>query len=150
MFSSVLKKDEGINTLIFPKKPAKHLPFILLIEDNPIALKVAESVAKQTHCQVLTASTGEDAFELVKAQRFDFIVSDIGLPGMSGIELTKAIRSWEKKVKKTATPIIDLTAHLLPESMLHCIEMGMNKVLQKPLHIEMMQSLINLFIPSKK
>ncbi len=49
---------------------------------------------------------------MAKQNKFDLILTDIGLPGLSGLELVEEIRKWEKENHLTPVPIIGLTAHV--------------------------------------
>lgn len=107
---------------------------ILLIEDNEIALKILEVLVRTIGLSFISATSGEDALKLAQKNDFGFIISDIGLPGISGIEFTKQFRSWEQvQHKKTPTPIIGLTAHAEGNVHQQCIDAGMNEVFVKPM-----------------
>jgi CheY-like chemotaxis protein len=115
---------------------------VLLVEDNIIALKVAEALARHLGCLITCASDGEEAFTLIQTMAFDLIITDIGLPGMSGYELTQSIRTWELKNNKKVTTIIGLTAHSYEFAKDHCFASGMNEVYSKPMTAELMNSII--------
>ncbi|KTD13393.1 PAS domain-containing hybrid sensor histidine kinase/response regulator [Legionella jamestowniensis] len=132
------------------KEAAIELPHLLLIEDNTIALRLLESVCKQVGCQFTSTMDAEDAFELVKKNDYDLIITDIGLPGMSGIELTIYIRHWEQALNKKPIPIVGLTAHSLGSSVDECLEAGMNKVFAKPINLPTMQGIVSALIPMNK
>ena len=57
--------------------------------------KVIAAILTKQGVQVTTAVSGEEAFAFVKQNRYDLIFMDIELPGMNGMETTKAIRKWE-------------------------------------------------------
>ncbi|KTD36412.1 sensory box histidine kinase/response regulator [Legionella nautarum] len=121
---------------------SNEAPVILLVEDNLVALRFVETIVSQAGCRFISATDGEKALELAKNDIFDLIITDIGLPGISGVELTYLIREWEKSLKKTEIPIIGLTAHDLGESEGKCLQAGMNKVFSKPLYLHQMQELV--------
>ncbi|ARG98725.1 response regulator [Legionella micdadei] len=125
---------------------SSNLPQILLVEDNPVALRFVESIVSQAGCHFVSAMDGEQALALAKSAIFDLIITDIELPGISGIELTHLIREWEKSLKKSPIPIIGLTAHTLCESEENCLQAGMNKVLNKPLYLHQMRELLSQYI----
>lgn len=118
-------------------------PFLLLVEDNPIALKVVESTVKQTRCQFLSATTGEEALKLAQAHAFDLILSDIGLPGLSGNELAASIRAMEQTLGKKPIPIIGLTAHVAKDAEQESLQAGMTKVISKPINLSVLQDLLH-------
>lgn len=123
-----------------------YSPLVLLVEDNLIALRLVEAIVAQAGCRFISATDGEQALELAKSNNFDLIITDIGLPGLSGTELTSLIRDWEKKSQKTEVPIIGLTAQALNESESKYIQAGMNKIFNKPIYLHQIQALITQFI----
>lgn len=132
------------------KSMTTNLPHILLVEDNIVALQLAETIAIQAGCSVTSATSGEHALELVKATDFDLIITDVGLPGISGNELAQSIRSWEKSSHKNHMPIIGLTALTVDQIEQECLQSGMNKVLSKPVYAKTLQELVQEYIlPSK-
>lgn len=127
-----------------------QLPHILLVEDNLIALRLLETLIEGAGCKFTSTMDAEHAFDLVKKDRFDLIISDIGLPGMSGIELTIYIRNWEKESKQWAIPIVGLTAHCLASSAFECIEAGMNHVFTKPMTALVLSDILSDLLPPPK
>ncbi len=122
---------------------------VLLVEDNTIALKVAEAVAVNAGCHVYSATNGEEALSLVQANDFDLIITDIGLPGISGYELTQAIREWEAKNNKRKVAMVGLTAHAKSHAETKCLEAGMNDVYTKPITTELMTTILRKNVTSK-
>lgn len=131
-------------TNLFELTNGDAVPHLLLIEDNAIALRMVELIATQAGCRYTSAINGEDALELVKSMDFDLIITDIGLPGISGYELTRHIRELEASQHKRATPIVGLTAHAQAKSQ--CLEAGMNDVFCKPLNLHVMESVVCQYI----
>ncbi|KTC85740.1 PAS domain-containing hybrid sensor histidine kinase/response regulator [Legionella drozanskii] len=130
-----------------PSIPLDSSVTLLLVEDNEIALRMIEMSAEKSGCHYVSASNGEEALELAKSKNFDLIVTDIGLPGLSGNELTRKIRKWEKSLNKSPIPIIGLTAHGLTEAENESLNAGMNQVLSKPIKLPMLQSVLLQFLP---
>jgi len=109
-----------------------HVLRVLLVEDNPIALNMLETIAHKNNCQIQSAVTGEEAFMLATSHEFDLIITDIGLPGISGIEFTQQFRQWESQKKATLTPTVGLTAHAKEDAERDCLQAGMQAVFSKP------------------
>ncbi len=124
-------------------------PYLLLVEDNIIALTMAELIATQAGCRFMSIMNGEEALELVKSTHFDLIITDVGLPGLSGYEFTRRVRDWEASLNKINVPIIGLTAHAKHHAKNKCFQSGMSDVLCKPLTIETMLLTLERFLVAK-
>lgn len=133
-----------------PSKTADNQPCLLLVEDNPIALKVVESVAKQANCQFVSATTGEQALILMKTHTFDLILSDLGLPGISGNQLASTIRTAEKHLGKNPIPIVGLTAHAAKDIEQESLRSGINQIVSKPINLDVLESLLTYFVSKKQ
>jgi two-component system, OmpR family, aerobic respiration control sensor histidine kinase ArcB len=121
---------------------------ILLVEDQVIAAKVTQSLLMGLDCCVDIAPDGKSALQYVKNNDYHLIFMDIGLPDMSGNEVTKQIRAWEILHDKH-TPIIALTAHIDTENKESCLKAGMEAVLSKPLSKTTTLDILNALIPSR-
>ena len=71
----------------------------------------------------------------------------VGLPGISGYELTNAIRQWEKSTYRKPIPIIGLTAREPHEARKEALHSGMNNMLCKPINLKTIQELILQYTP---
>ena len=116
-------------------------PCVLLVEDDVIATYVAKNFLELVGFEVKSVENGEAAFKHAKTERFSLILTDIGLPGMNGDEWTAAYRHWEWASNQKVVPIVGLTAHATEKAEEDCLAAGMNKVLVKPLTIEMAEEL---------
>ena len=125
-------------------------PTILLVEDNLIALKNAEVLCNKVSCGFISAQTSEEALELFKNNIFQMVLTDIGLPGISGNELSEQIRHFEKKSGLEPIKIIGLTAHALEVAESKSLKAGMNCVFSKPLNIGLLAQLLKEITPQNK
>jgi PAS domain S-box-containing protein len=121
---------------------------ILVVEDNSIAARVVVGMLSSLDCQVDVAEKGKLAVQMAEENHYDLIFMDIGLPDIDGYEVTKRIRLSE--LNKKHVPIIALTAHMDEDNKQHCIGIGMNAVLTKPLAREKAEDILNSFIPYRK
>ena len=115
---------------------------ILIIEDNHIALNIVDLMLKQAEFSTTPATNGEVALELATTQHFDFIFSDVGLPGISGIEFTQQLRYFEKIHARQPVPIVGLTAHGDGKTHIECLKAGMNDIMIKPLSLPILKAMI--------
>ncbi len=87
-------------------------------------------------CSVRRASNGAEAFVLMMAERFDIVLMDYRMPMMDGAEATQAIRDFETAMQRPRSPIVMVTASLMPDEQLRCRESGADDLLPKPFTLE--------------
>lgn len=122
---------------------------VLIVEDHPLAARMAVSILHGLGCSVDVAENAKSALFLLKNNYYDLLFMDVGLPDMSGNEASKQIREWESMENAKRIPIIALTAHVEVEDMEECIKAGMDAVLSKPLTKETSLDILNAFIPKR-
>jgi CheY-like chemotaxis protein len=69
----------------------------LVIDDEPAILRLVALVLEDLGCEALTARDAESALKVIEKQDLDFVISDVKLPGMDGLELARRIKSEEKQ-----------------------------------------------------
>lgn len=118
---------------------------ILCIEDNPANLKLIQRLlAVKTYINLLTAHNAEIGFELAQAHKPDLILSDINLPGMSGLELLRKIKQ-DNTLKNI--PVIAISANALRKDIDKGLQQGFVAYLTKPINIEEFHSTIDKYLP---
>lgn len=115
--------------------------YVLVVEDNFAAAMSIKGTLKRQGCRVDHAKTGQEAIDLAKAHHYDIIFMDIGLPGISGLDATKAIRGF------SAVPIIAVTGHVDKAGV--CIDAGMQELLAKPATPSSLEAMLNRHVHSK-
>ena len=120
---------------------------VLLVEDNIIALHLIEALTAQAGLTYVSATNGETAFNYAKSTNFDMIITDIGLPNISGYELTAAIRQWEQATNRPPVPIIGLTAHASHSLQKECLQAGMQQMISKPIDVATIKKLMHQYKP---
>lgn len=121
---------------------------VLVVEDIEIAQKVAEIVLTGLDCAVDIASNGEEALRLFKNNQYELIFMDIGLPDISGIEITKQIRNIEPDTQRT--PIVALTSNSEDSYKAQSLAAGMDDFFMKPLSDEVGKVILKRFIHQKE
>jgi two-component system, sensor histidine kinase and response regulator len=102
---------------------------ILIVDDNPNNLQVLGKLLKERKYEVEFAIDGQSALEWIREKKFDLILLDINMPGMSGFEVCTQIRS---KYEPEKLPIIFLSSENDKESILKGFEVGGQDYLTKP------------------
>ena len=113
---------------------------LLLAEDNVINQMVAMAILTKAGYEVDAVRNGAQAVLAVADQHYDAILMDCQMPQMNGYQATAAIRLQEGVGRHT--PIIALTAGAREEDRDHCLEVGMDEYLAKPLHQEPLLAMV--------
>lgn len=116
---------------------------VLLAEDNPTSRMVTEALLKKLACEVDLAIDGRDALQKARTHDYDIVFMDCFMPLMDGFQATKRIRASERGAD---LPIIALTASQGKEEA-HCIEVGMNATLCKPVRTSTLAKTIERWVP---
>lgn len=104
---------------------------VLLADDNPVNQALMREQLENIGCKVTLSSNGREAIEQMDAQKFDVLLTDVNMPVMDGYALAEDVRKRDLEL-----PIIGVTANALREEGEHCIRVGMNNWLSKPVSIE--------------
>lgn len=102
----------------------------VLIADDEASLRLLVSATLEwEECTVLEAADGNQAWELIRSQRPTLAILDVAMPGRSGIELTRAIKS---DPELRSTKVVLLTAKAQPQDVQLGLEAGADLYLTKP------------------
>jgi two-component system chemotaxis response regulator CheY len=103
---------------------------ILIVDDAKVARQLQKRMlAEMGLTDILEASDGTEAVELLKNQKVDLILSDWNMPQMSGLELLKHVRSTENT--KTV-PFIMITAEGMDSNVVAAVKAGVSGYIKKP------------------
>jgi DNA-binding response OmpR family regulator len=102
---------------------------VLAVDDEPQILKALATNLTARGYDVDVATDGETAVRLAADHRPDLVILDLGLPGMSGVEVIDALRSW------TTTPIIVLSARDSDPDKIAALDAGADDYVTKPFSI---------------
>jgi signal transduction histidine kinase/CheY-like chemotaxis protein len=114
---------------------------VLVVEDVALNREVVQGLLQRDGHQVWLAEEGEQALAQCAAQRFDLMLLDVHLPGMTGVELCKRIRSADGP-NRTAR-IFALTASVQPALVRGYLDAGMDGVLAKPLNLDTLRKVMS-------
>ncbi len=110
---------------------------ILIIDDEPLLRGSLEIALKESHYEVLTASSGEEGLEEFQRSRPDLVLLDHWLPGINGDEVLRRIKEVSPE-----TPVIIMTAQGSIEMAVNSMKMGAFDFLVKPFELEQLEDLI--------
>ena len=114
------------------RQPAKRDSLVLLAEDNEANVHALSDFLEHQGYGLIVAHTGREAIGLAQSERPDIILMDIQMPDIDGLE---AIRKLRADPELRGTPIIAVTALVLPGDRERCLAAGANDFLGKPISI---------------
>ncbi|MEM6488793.1 MAG: ATP-binding protein [Pseudomonadota bacterium] len=117
---------------------------LLLVEDNRVNSEIAQAVLTRAGAEVTTASDGVDGVARAREAPFALILMDVSMAGMDGLEATQLIRGGDGPNRDT--PILALTANVLPDDEIRFQEAGMSGVLGKPFTFEALLETASRFV----
>ncbi len=120
---------------------------VLLVEDNQMNREIATVQLQEMGLTVVQMPNGKEAVdELNKVEDgyYDFVLMDIRMPVMDGLQATKAIRASDRAYLQRV-PILALTANAFDEDAQACQEAGMNAHISKPVEPEVLKALLENF-----
>ncbi|TYA53338.1 response regulator [Formosa maritima] len=100
---------------------------ILVVEDNKINQMITKKILNKMKLNCDVIDNGEDAVEMVKNKKYHVVLMDIHMPGISGLEATRIIRTFNKEIT-----IFALTAVTLEDKMHEFDEAGFDDIISKP------------------
>lgn len=114
---------------------------ILITDDNELNRLIAAILLQNNGAEVIEASNGKLAIDILKTETVDIVLMDIQMPGLNGFETTRALRATGFNI-----PIIALTAEALFGEREKCLNAGMNDYITKPFKEETFLNIINNWI----
>jgi two-component system response regulator FlrC len=110
---------------------------VLVVDDESQMRKALRAVLENSAYEVSTAEDGEGALVKLKEDSFDLLISDIKMPGMSGIELLRSVRALDASL-----PILMMTAYGTIENAIEAMKEGASDYILKPFPSEIIESAV--------
>ncbi|GGF22076.1 hybrid sensor histidine kinase/response regulator [Flavobacterium limi] len=136
---------EEISVLSLPKNNSEKIK-ILIVEDDVKLRKFITNILESDY-QVLEAENGKIGYQMIMDENPDFIISDIMMPEMNGIELLKKIRT---NIETSHVPVILLTAKTTIESQLEGLTYGADDYITKPFSVSYLKARIENLLNQRK
>lgn len=122
-----------------------RMPSVLAVDDNPINLRLLVTFMKKIKLPYAEAVNGLEAYNKFKEAEvpFDFVLMDLQMPVMDGLESTRKIREYEKQINsQNPATIIAITGVGSESVKKECMESGMTQFLTKPVRFKTLQQLL--------
>ena len=115
---------------------------ILLVEDNLINQKLAVALLKREGHRTTLADNGQIALDILAQQQFDLVLMDMMMPVFDGLQATRCFRATEQGSR---TPIVAMTANVMPGDRERCLQAGMDDYLSKPISVSELNRVLALY-----
>ena len=111
--------------------PGENRPRALVVDDAPDVTEMLALFLQHAGYETVMAFSAPDALAAAREERFDVIVSDIGMPGMNGYQLAEALRSLPEY---NSVPMIAVTGFSVFDDRGRAVQSGFNAHLTKPIN----------------
>ncbi|TWR41336.1 response regulator [Xanthomonas vasicola] len=120
---------------------------ILLVEDNPVNLLVAQKLLAVLGFEADTATDGEAALSRMESTRYDMVFMDCQMPVLDGYAATRHWRALETESGGRPVPIVAMTANAMAGDRERCLAAGMDDYLSKPVAREQLDACLQRWLP---
>ncbi|PYH42845.1 uncharacterized protein BP01DRAFT_385050 [Aspergillus saccharolyticus JOP 1030-1] len=129
-----------------PQASREHDLHVLIVDDNDINVKILTTFMRKIGCSYETATDGLIALEKFKAstKRFDYVLMDISMPVMDGIESSSKMREFEEENARPRTAIMAVTGVASSEMQQQAFAAGIDDYLVKPLSLHDLKRIMNI------
>jgi len=126
---------------------SKDMKFLVVDDFSTMRRIIKNLLHDLGYPNVSEADDGKTALPMLQQGGFDFLISDWNMPGMSGLDLIKAVRSDEKLAK---LPVLMLTAEAKREQIIEAAQAGVNGYVIKPFTAETLKEKLDKILNSGK
>ena len=117
---------------------------MLVAEDNAVNQRVARRFLERLGCTVDVVDDGAQAVEVLARSSYDFVLMDMQMPIMDGLEASQRIRAQERPGQRV--PIVALTADAMVGTFERCLAAGMDDYLTKPIDAKRLEDVLERFV----
>jgi signal transduction histidine kinase len=117
---------------------------LLVVEDEEVNFFLIREMINSLDATLLWARNGEEAIQLARQESVDLVLMDIKMPGMSGFDATRII-----KTEYPNLPVIAQTAYAMENDRLRCMEAGCDNYISKPIMKDSLLGMIRMYCSRK-
>ncbi|ESZ97843.1 4MPY, histidine kinase-group I protein [Sclerotinia borealis F-4128] len=143
-YPAISARDSSPPRLLNTDAVVSDKPIALLVEDNPINMKLLVACIKKLGMQYYCAVNGQEAVSHYKKakKKPEVIFMDISMPVMNGFEASQRIRRFEKEENLNASVIVAVTGLASDESQMEAYNSGINLFMSKPVPLKVLSKIV--------
>jgi two-component system, cell cycle response regulator DivK len=119
---------------------------ILVVEDNPLNLKLVRDVLQVAGYHVIEAQSGEEGLRVAKEDPPDLVLMDLQLPGIDG---TETLRRLRQGTLGPDVPVVAVTALAMAEDKERAARAGFDGYLEKPISVRALPGQVEAFLTGR-
>lgn len=136
-----LRRADGFAAEIKKENRCLHSRKVLVVDDMPINLNILKSFLDKRGHEVTTADRGQKAVDLLSSEHFDFVLLDLDMPDMTGMDVIRVIRDHD--TPNTHSQFVCVTGHALQSTADMTLDAGFDFFLSKPIDFDVLLSILN-------
>ena len=118
----------------------------LVVDDHDDIAELLALLLRRNGYEVVTALSGREAIDKCAGCKFDVVLCDLGMPGINGFEVVRALRA---RAEYRQVPIIAVTGYDIYDDRKRALDLGFNDLLVKPVAMQVLMATIKNLRPKK-
>jgi CheY-like chemotaxis protein len=119
---------------------------VLVVDDNRAARELIRAILKRVRCDIIEASHGQQALDLIQQQRPDLVLLDIDMPGLDGLMVVKRIR---ENASLAGLPVVAVTAFAMEGDREKAMAAGFTTYLTKPVRAAILRQQVQQLLGAR-
>ena len=119
---------------------------VLIVDDNRASRDLIRAILKPVRCEIVEASHGQQALDLIQQERPDVVLLDIDMPGMDGITVVKRIRENQSLA---GLPVVAVTAFAMEGDREKGMAAGFTAYLTKPVRVALLRQQVQQLLGAR-
>jgi two-component system cell cycle response regulator/two-component system cell cycle response regulator DivK len=119
---------------------------VLIVDDNRASRDLIRAILKPVRCNIIEASNGQQALDLVQQERPDLVLLDIDMPGLDGLTVVKRIR---ENTSLAGLPVVAVTAFAMEGDREKGMAAGFTAYLTKPVRAAILRQQVQQLLGAR-
>ncbi len=119
---------------------------VLIVDDNRASRELVRAILKTVRCDIIEATHGQEALDLIQQQRPDLVLLDVDMPGLNGLAVVKKIR---EDASLADLPVVAVTAFAMEGDREKGMAAGFTEYLTKPVRAALLRQQVQQLLGAR-
>ena len=119
---------------------------VLIVDDNRASRDLIRAILKPVRCNIIEASHGQQALDLIQQERPDLVLLDVDMPGLDGLTVVRRIR---ENTSLAGLPVVAVTAFAMESDCERCMAAGFTAYLTKPVRAALLRQQVQQLLGAR-